>query len=130
MSLVLEDAVELIAQSTPLSGIYRITNEKTGHVYIGQSVDLASRLLQHSRAIRRKSHDLIHDGEFYDFHFEILLVCPRAKLDREESAAIKAELVAGRCLYNRNPIHFVKRYPQQFPHINLANPANRGIRLA
>lgn len=40
-----------------MSGIYKITNTKTGKIYIGSAVDLRRRLYAHLKSLRRNSHD-------------------------------------------------------------------------
>ena len=60
------------------SGIYKITNEKTGKFYIGSAKDIEWRWFEHKRDLRLKSHcnpKLQHSWDFYGgdkFTFTIL----------------------------------------------------------
>lgn len=75
-----------------ICGIYKITNRINGHYYIGQSVDIKSRLREHKHSglcVTNKDHYTpIHSAIFKygweSFEVEILEECPREKLDTQE----------------------------------------------
>ena len=72
-------------------GIYKITNQKDGMCYIGQSVDLATRWKDHAKCglgidtppANKLYQSMIEDG-LWNFSFEILEECPREQLDEKE----------------------------------------------
>ena len=45
------EMVKRVLQNTTCSGIYKITNTKTGEIYIGKSVDIKSRWSQHCKTV-------------------------------------------------------------------------------
>lgn len=73
-------------------GIYKITNLISNQVYIGQSVDIASRFKQHIKcglgidapASNKLYKSMIEDG-VWNFSFELLEECPKDKLNERES---------------------------------------------
>lgn len=75
-----------------ICGIYKITNRINGHYYIGQSVDIKSRLREHKHSglcVTNKDHCApIHSAIFKygweSFEIEVLEECPREKLDTQE----------------------------------------------
>lgn len=78
------------------SGIYKITNQINGKVYIGQSVDLHSRLTNHIKAaigIGNIAHQLVHDAMAADgienFTFEIVEKCSKEQLNKKEKLWIE-----------------------------------------
>lgn len=65
-------------------GIYKIVNEKTGQVYVGQSTDIAYRWKDH---LKLEDSVDIHQGLQQDvcqFSFQIIELCPEEKLDERE----------------------------------------------
>lgn len=75
------------------SGIYCITNEKTGKKYIGQTNNLPKRKVQHLSALRNGVHDnrlmqadwnSDEDAEKH-FKFEIIEKCPQCKMNEREN---------------------------------------------
>lgn len=70
-------------------GIYQIKNKINGKIYIGQSKNIESRLLNHIWALKRKdsSHEnqhLINAFHKYgeeNFEASIIAICPKDKLD-------------------------------------------------
>ena len=40
----------------PLSGIYKITNQLNGKIYVGQSKNVYARKVEHFAALRRNKH--------------------------------------------------------------------------
>ena len=78
------------------SGVYKITNQINGKVYIGQSVDLHSRLTNHIKAsigIGTIAHQLIHDAMaengIENFTFEIIEKCEKEQLNKKEKLWIE-----------------------------------------
>lgn len=78
------------------SGVYKITNQLNGKVYIGQSVDLHSRLTNHIKAsigIGTIAHQLIHDAMaengIENFTFEIIEKCEKEQLNKKEKLWIE-----------------------------------------
>ena len=74
-----------------VTGIYKITNQKTDMCYIGQSVDLASRWKQHAKCglgiDTPQGNKLYKDMLEYgldSYSWELLEECPREKLDEKE----------------------------------------------
>ena len=79
-----------------VSGIYKITNKTNGKVYIGQSVDLHSRLTNHIKAalgITTIAHQQVHDAMAADglenFTFEIVEKCSKEQLNKKEKLWIE-----------------------------------------
>lgn len=91
-------------------GIYKITNTKNGKVYIGQSVDLTSRINNHKRDLRRNKHvnsllqkDYNKFGEDA-FTFEPIYRCRSIYLDQAEKFYIDKYNATDRLLgYNIAP---------------------------
>ena len=78
------------------SGIYKITNQLNNKVYIGQSVDLHTRLTNHIKAalgIGTIAHQLVHDAMAADgldnFTFEIIEKCSKEQLNKKEKLWIE-----------------------------------------
>jgi group I intron endonuclease len=73
------------------SGIYQINNVETGAFYVGQSVDVQSRLERHAKKLRSGKHVNKHLQASWNKHgedaftFEVLELCPERDLnDREQ----------------------------------------------
>jgi len=73
------------------SGIYQINNIETGAFYVGQSVDVQSRLERHAKKLRGGKHINKHLQNSWNkwdedaFTFEVLELCPERDLnDREK----------------------------------------------
>lgn len=85
-------------------GIYRISNKHTGQMYIGQSINIENRFIQHKRG------DGIDRGSYIDnaiikwgkekFTYEIIKLCPRRYLNGLEKYFIR--------IYNtyKDPHHY------------------------
>lgn len=74
-----------------VSGIYKITNLLTKQVYIGQSVDISTRLKQHIKAglgidcsSTNKLYTSMQQDGVYNFKYEILEECPSVELNEKE----------------------------------------------
>lgn len=74
-----------------VSGIYKITNQKTNECYIGQSSDTASRWKQHAKAgldidtpAGNKLYKAMQEYGIWNFSWELLEKCPPAELNEKE----------------------------------------------
>lgn len=72
-------------------GIYKITNQKTDLVYIGQAVDIATRWKNHAKAglgidtpANNKLYKAMLDNGLESFSFEVLEECSRDQLNEKE----------------------------------------------
>lgn len=87
------------------SGIYVMSNTKSGKVYIGQSQDLKERWLGHKSSLRRNVHRngyLQNAWNKYGakvFKFSVLEYCPIEKLDEREQYWLDIYIPKGIC-YN------------------------------
>lgn len=100
-------AIELILNSEDYSGIYRLRNKETGKVYIGQSKNVASRLLSHKFSLLSGTciPEIRADVKTYgakSFEFEVLESVPADKLLKREAEIIENHLQLGKELYNRS----------------------------
>ncbi len=85
---------DLLNRITPtgsdLCGIYKITNEETGQCYIGQSVDLRTRIRDHIKAglgINTSNNRFYSEMKNIgpeQFTYEIIEHCDRSKLNEQE----------------------------------------------
>lgn len=75
---------------TGKSGIYKITSNTTGQVYIGQSVDLASRIKNHIKAGlgigkgTNKLYSALWKEKVHNFTYEVIEYCDKEDLDQKE----------------------------------------------
>lgn len=76
---------------TTVTGIYKITNIITGEVYIGQSVDIASRFNQHAKAglgidtpAGNKLYKAMIEYGLWSFSWELLEKCTASELNAKE----------------------------------------------
>lgn len=78
-----------------MTGIYKITCDVTGEVYIGQSTAIARRWATHRRELKNNQHYNQHLQRAYNkygeehFQYEILEQCPKTKLNEREEFYIK-----------------------------------------
>lgn len=79
------------AATAEKTGIYKITNQKTDLVYIGQAVDIATRWKNHVKAglgIDTPANNKLYRAMLEDgpesFSFEVLEECTRQQLDEKE----------------------------------------------
>lgn len=77
-------------------GIYKITNQKTDLVYIGQAVDIATRWKNHAKAglgidtpANNKLYKAMAEDGLESFSFEVLEECSRDQLNEKEKFYIK-----------------------------------------
>lgn len=83
--------LNILRKATPICGIYKITNRKTGLCYIGQSVDIAKRWKDHAKcglgidtpAQNKLYQAMLKDG-LINFTFELLEECDRDLLNEKE----------------------------------------------
>jgi predicted GIY-YIG superfamily endonuclease len=91
-----KDTLNRIIGKEKTSGIYKITNQTNGKVYIGQSVDVHTRLTNHIKAaigIGTIAHQLVHDAMaahgIENFTFELVEKCDKNQLNRKEKLWIE-----------------------------------------
>ena len=70
----------------PESGIYKITNIKNKHVYIGSAVNLTKRIWQHKHGVNSSPHlkNAIEKYGLEDFIFEVVEYCNKENLIKRE----------------------------------------------
>lgn len=85
------DMCNRVVGSSPVCGIYKITNIKTGEIYIGQSVNIADRFKNHIKcglginaSSTNKLYNNMQQYGVWNFSFEILQKCSRDKLNEKE----------------------------------------------
>lgn len=82
--------------SETITGIYKITNQLTNEVYIGQAVDVATRWKQHAKcglgidtpANNKLYKAMIEDG-IWNFSWELLEKCQSSELNKKEREYIE-----------------------------------------
>lgn len=91
-----KDTLNRIIGKEKTSGIYKITNQINGKVYIGQSVDVHSRITNHIKAaigIGTIAHQLVHDAMaahgIENFTFELVEKCDKNQLNKKEKLWIE-----------------------------------------
>ena len=72
-----------------MMGIYKITNQVNGKIYVGQSVDISSRWSSHKSEFKRQKYDTklyraMNKYGLKNFILEIIEECPQDKLDERE----------------------------------------------
>lgn len=74
-----------------MSGIYKITNQKTNECYIGQAVDIATRWKNHAKyglgidtPQNNKLYKAMQEDGLWNFSWELLEKCPKEQLDEKE----------------------------------------------
>lgn len=91
-----------------ISGIYVITNAKSGKVYIGQAQDIYKRWGEHKRALKRGDHGNKYLQRAWNKHgikafkFQILERCLADQLDEREQHYLNIYMPRGIC-YNIAP---------------------------
>lgn len=72
-------------------GIYKITNQTNGKVYIGQSVEINKRFIRHRMNLKKNIHDNCYLQSSYNKHgkelfvYEIVEYCEESKLNEREN---------------------------------------------
>lgn len=87
-------ATELVGRlinTQNVTGIYRITNLTNGRCYVGQSVNIKTRLLTHikrglgaEQPTKNKLYPAMYEEGPESFKYEIIELCPEEKLDERE----------------------------------------------
>lgn len=74
-----------------ITGIYKITNQKTGLCYIGKSISVSDRWKQHAKCglgidtpAGNKLYKAMMEDGIYSFSWELLEECPKEQLDEKE----------------------------------------------
>lgn len=67
-------------------GIYKITNNLNGKIYIGQSIDIEKRFYMHKHFYHKDSYidQEINKYGIYNFEFSIIELCSKEELDQKE----------------------------------------------
>lgn len=80
-----------ILGTSPVCGIYKITNKKNGLCYIGQAVDIATRWKAHAKCglgidtpAQNKLYRAMQKDGLINFTFELLEACDRTQLNEKE----------------------------------------------
>ena len=73
----------------PLSGIYKITNQLNGKIYVGQSKNVYEREAEHFTALRRGYHPNKQmqkdwNKNNHGFRFDVVEWCPLNELNEKE----------------------------------------------
>jgi len=78
-----------------MSGIYKITNLKNNKIYIGSSININRRIVEHKRKLRKNIHHSPKLQNAYNkygsenFHFESIEFCERNNLINRENYYLK-----------------------------------------
>lgn len=79
-----------------VTGIYKITNQITKQVYIGQSADVANRWKMHAKhglgidtPASNQLYKAMQEDGLHNFTFELLEECPRSQLNEKEAFYIE-----------------------------------------
>ena len=85
------DMCNRVLGKSTVCGIYKITNKATGEVYIGQSVDIATRWKNHVKcglgidaSATNTLYNNMQSTGVWNFTFELLQKCERSKLNEKE----------------------------------------------
>lgn len=85
------DLCNRILGTTPVCGIYKITNIQTNQVYVGQSVNIAERWKQHIKcglgidmSSTSKLYKSMLDTGVWNFTFELIEKCDKEQLNEKE----------------------------------------------
>lgn len=86
-----------ILGASPVCGIYKITNQKTGECYIGQAgTSMADRWKQHAKCglgidtpVGNKLYKAMKTEGIWNFSWELLEKCPKEELNEKEKFYIK-----------------------------------------
>lgn len=101
----------------PLSGIYKITNQLNGKVYVGQSQNVYEREAEHFTALRHKKHpnkDMQRDWnrDNRGFRFDVIEWCPLMQLNDKEKYWIDT-LNTIETGYNKNWVPYKRKKPKK-----------------
>ena len=91
-----EKLPKILGTGQTVSGIYKITNQKTGECYIGQSVDVKKRIYEHMRAAcgvdtpsGNQLYIAMQEYGISNFTIELLEQCSSKELDKKEKYFIE-----------------------------------------
>lgn len=103
----------------PLSGIYKITNQLNGKIYIGQSKNVYERKLEHFAALRRGYHpnkEMQKDWDINNrgFRWDVVEWCSLADLNKREHYWIE-KLNTIEKGYNKGWVPYKRKEPKK-PH--------------
>lgn len=94
-----------------LPGIYEIRNTRSGAVYIGSSVNIRKRIIEHEAALKRGDHDIKGMSDDYAAGDSFTVTIIKRihtrfikELQAQEAEEIKRRNENGEMLYNRQPI--------------------------
>lgn len=80
-----------ILGTSPVTGIYKITNQETNQCYIGQAVDIATRWKNHAKyglgidtPANNKLYRAIQEYGIWNFSWELLESCKKEELNEKE----------------------------------------------
>ena len=86
----------IILHGSDVGGIYKITNIQTEQAYIGQSVDIYKRWMEHCKAglgidtpVGNKLYQAMLSDGLYNFTFELLCQCSNLELNEKEKYFIE-----------------------------------------
>ena len=101
----------------PLSGIYKITNQLNGKIYVGQSQNVYEREAEHFTALRRKKHpnkEMQRDWNKNNrgFRFDVIEWCPLYSLNDREKYWIE-ELNTIETGYNQGWVPYKRKEPKK-----------------
>ena len=101
----------------PLSGIYKITNQLNGKIYVGQSQNVYEREAEHFTALRRKKHpnkEMQRDWNKNNrgFLLDVIEFCPLCSLNDREKYWIE-ELNTIEKGYNQGWVPYKRKKPQK-----------------
>lgn len=91
----------------PISGVYMITNLKTGKIYIGQSKNILLRWITHVTQLLTNSHpnkelqDDFYEFGLSSFSVKIIEECEEFELRDWENSFVKEYKYMGLDLYNK-----------------------------
>jgi len=96
------------------SGIYKITNQKTGRVYVGQSKNVYFRRAEHFVALRRGYHEnkLMQkewNEDNHGFRWDVIEFCPIEKLNEREKYWIDTLNTKEPCGFNKGWVPYKRK---------------------
>jgi hypothetical protein len=82
--------------TSTVTGVYKITNQQTNEVYIGQAVDIAARWKQHAKCglgidtpPANKLYKAMQEEGIWNFSWELLEACKSTELNKKEREYIE-----------------------------------------
>lgn len=101
----------------PLSGIYKITNQLNGKIYVGQSKNVYEREAEHFTALRRNRHpnkEMQRDWNKnnHGFRFDVIEWCSLNELNDREKYWIEALNTVEKG-YNQGWVPYKRKQPKK-----------------